>query len=797
MNKKFPIILLVLGLFLKLSSQVPIVFRISEGIRPNSLISLYGEYLTGAPNVKFVQKDGTVAASVNAVQTDPAGRFCRVVFPPSIAQGSYAVYVQNANGWSANPLYINKADPRWISEERTYAGLKMKLMGRNLDASQYGGLSNTWVQLVPSGRGKGTIITPSKTTPYCVDFTIPKGLSDGTYYVEVKTNSAEYGADWVRLNNASESPAIVDNTILTVESAPSDAMALAMGVTWAKDFNWTFTRNVRNTPYNATGNGTIDDTQAIQNAINDVSANSGGGVVFIPNGTYIIVAGLQMKKNVIIRGESNVNTILVYSPVNPADGNRYYMIKSDGDKDDLSSAKRTGMQGFCNLKATIRSGSNPKAEFFIAEIGCGRAEPWPRDGTYLTATKMFVFRCTVDLPFESAIWQGFEFGGAGPVLEAENSFKVCTPPWDHAVKKYFVLRDNTFDYCNAQVSLSSDRLLLYNNKLTVHKVTGIRAEVHGFFLQEPIYQFAMWNCYVSNNSITGCFSTGNKSEAIAFDSPMYKQAGQSTASSTTTVDINNYKNSPEKWDQPWQIIIVDGKGMGQMRSLISRTDNGGGSQRFTVNRTWDVQPDNSSKIVVCSIHTGAVAEGNSVTDNVGFAYIFWAGAYDCIFNNNTARNTEGIDLYGTFWDSGVWDYYTPLQFCQIRRNTLTGKSAAQNYSSVCLTTDDENGTAWAPAIYGTELRENSIDRSDCSDTPGWQAPVAAGFCSSTARRITGGTSILASLYEGNTIKNSKYGISLCNRESSAVIRGTTFININTQNINDNATNTIQLSDNPR
>ena len=45
--------------------------------------------------------------------------------------------------------------------------------------------------------------------------------------------------------------------------------------------------NAQNPPYNATGNGTNDDTAAIQAALNAAGGN-GGGVVFLPRGNYLI-----------------------------------------------------------------------------------------------------------------------------------------------------------------------------------------------------------------------------------------------------------------------------------------------------------------------------------------------------------------------------------------------------------------------------------------------------------------------------------------------------------------------------
>jgi len=57
----------------------------------------------------------------------------------------------------------------------------------------------------------------------------------------------------------------------------------------------TICANVRNSPYNATGNGTSDDTTALQNAI---SACASGQVVLVPAGTYRITAPIRVKSGV-------------------------------------------------------------------------------------------------------------------------------------------------------------------------------------------------------------------------------------------------------------------------------------------------------------------------------------------------------------------------------------------------------------------------------------------------------------------------------------------------------------------
>lgn len=58
--------------------------------------------------------------------------------------------------------------------------------------------------------------------------------------------------------------------------------------------------NVKQPPYNAAGNGTSDDSIAIQNAANSLSTS--GGVLLFPTGTYKIGTTITLPSNVIIKG---------------------------------------------------------------------------------------------------------------------------------------------------------------------------------------------------------------------------------------------------------------------------------------------------------------------------------------------------------------------------------------------------------------------------------------------------------------------------------------------------------------
>ncbi|MDR3414800.1 MAG: right-handed parallel beta-helix repeat-containing protein, partial [Nevskia sp.] len=104
-------------------------------------------------------------------------------------------------------------------------------------------------------------------------------------------------------------PATGSHTITATSSADaakSASSTLAVNSTAYTLVNPTKIFNVK-TSYAATGNGTSNDTAAIQNAI-DAASGAGGGVVEVPAGTYMIAAndngGIRLASNVFLQIDS-------------------------------------------------------------------------------------------------------------------------------------------------------------------------------------------------------------------------------------------------------------------------------------------------------------------------------------------------------------------------------------------------------------------------------------------------------------------------------------------------------------
>ena len=99
-------------------------------------------------------------------------------------------------------------------------------------------------------------------------------------------------------------PAILDGAVTAAKLAAGSVTAAALAdgsVSQNKlDFQLGYL-NPRNPPYGAKGDGMADDTAAIQSALNDAAAG-GGGIVFLPQGDYLILSQLLVPAQTTLSG---------------------------------------------------------------------------------------------------------------------------------------------------------------------------------------------------------------------------------------------------------------------------------------------------------------------------------------------------------------------------------------------------------------------------------------------------------------------------------------------------------------
>jgi hypothetical protein len=660
---------------------------------------------------------------------------------------------------------VNRADPRWISEERAYPGLKLKLLGRNLDAAEYNGARHTQLRLVPVDNGVPVAIAPAAVSPSCVAFSVPAGLETGRYYVEVCVNSAEYGRDWVRLNNHSEFPDTVQDTVLELEHAPADPTALALNVAWANDFNWSRVVDARG-DFHAQGDGSSDDTQAIQKALDEMAAN-GGGVVHLPNGAYRI-SRLAINNGCILRGQSREGTVLLVSQT----GGEAIAFK--GSRHGISSLTLKYQPGAANdVQSTLLGGD---------------------------ANQLFLHNVTFDLlrnPDVPVQHSPYYVSGPGPMLVAGCRFFISSRNlWNHGVRNRVTFRDNFIDmHDGLGLCMSSEKLLVLNNELVFHPAS-YAGQMNGFFLNEGWMGWNIYNAYIADNLAHDLNGPGD-CQPYAADSAWSCLAGAVTASSANTVDVRPDVKGDFKGlaTHEIELIVVQGKGLGQLRRMTAQQNLGGNPVvvRFTICPPWDVPPGTNSVVSAGSWHVNNVFYRNTARGSKSPYNMYYGGCYDCVDAEAVSQDTEGWNNWGRIGElpnGSAW--HCPVYFNQLKRSTFTG--VAPKYATMGLTLRVENETVNYRGIadYGTEIRDTLIDRSSCSNQSQRLAGNAAiaTFNQNWMTNAANAPLIFATLCEGNTIKNSAVGFDL-DKTYSFAIRGTTYENC-PKPVNDHGFNTVLL-----
>ena len=291
-------------------TAAPVIYRISEGVAPGQTLGIYGYgmYESGSETdvnvnnvtIYYAPHTGATApaepaagtAVLEVLQSDyENGTYLMAELPAGTAGGLYDVWVKNAYGYS-KPVVLNAARPLFISEYEAWAGQTIQVSGRNLDATQFGAARNTQLRLVPVGGGEAAVQTLTKLTPYSMAFTVSGAA--GEYYVEV-TND---GITWARPHSGQT---------LTIVAEGNDFFD--MGLAGMYSFRWNTVIDV--TDHGANGGDEASDKAAFTAAVAAAKA-AGGGVVYIPDGTYYLDQ-LLIPSYVVLMGQSMDGTVIVYN----------------------------------------------------------------------------------------------------------------------------------------------------------------------------------------------------------------------------------------------------------------------------------------------------------------------------------------------------------------------------------------------------------------------------------------------------------------------------------------------------
>lgn len=768
----------------------PILSTISEAIKPGDTVTITGHNLTVdsafqiayAPNVgvaptvfnedvppvncKYLQDDDLL--------TSDSQNGLMFIFPESESPGTYDFWVKTASGWS-NGITLNGIRPLYCSQEATYEGLPIEIVGRNFFQSEYGvGTDQTSrtalrVRLVKADNSSiaytipvangirytadnsatGNIIYESN--PYKITFITPDVEGNyGEYRIFVSADGMDF-----RETEIAQTFEIVekeaqnwDTTVFgEISSTHIGNDPLDLQVYWAQDLNYT---NIDTIASNATqaladmntqidtwkSNGTSGDVvlggvNAIKNTSDSIVSkvqalsNEGGGVLYFPAGDYY-VRGLNFGNtinNVLFVGDKNGGTNIHF--VNSRTSTEY-LIQMGGTElaDGVSSGSNN--IGFARLnfdRYTIEQPAPDKFTVYMADpdmvIHCG-----PDQGSlgnyniadYISENK-FVSDCNFNFNFqkEGNTRASLNIGGEKNVLMQNINFTGgASLQWGKSYK-YQTIR-NSIVNCTGVASCTIIGLAHYT---IVENVYGDN-NYDGHGIKIGAYSY-IGDCYIQKTGLRGA-NANNKGEPIIIESTNRNFLAVGSVRAATETSFTFVKQAGLDISTATQVdsgdisvYVVSGKGIGQMRKLNYNPLNNV-FQFADGEKPWDVIPDSTSKVTIVAPSVSNTIYATTVKDTLKPIFLY-TDNFDTIVANCTTIDSEGIALVAVSRPSV--GRFVGNAGIRIENNTLIGTSPVTGHGGIYTQIDRTQEGYFGVEMWNISIRNNTLQDIYPGVEPDW------------------------------------------------------------------------------
>lgn len=267
--------------------------------------------------------------------------------------------------------------------------------------------------------------------------------------------------------------------------------------------------NIRS--YGATGDGTTDDSTAIQNAIN-AAIGAGGGRVYVPAGVYLINAKLRIVGNYVSFVGGGPASVIQAGSSLPA-GGRGYMLEVLGPSHDVDVSHLffQGRGGGANDPAGVHAAAGT---YRIQAHHCRFYNLGYYGGVDFSSSYFGMIHDN----FSLNCWKGISVSGTVPdngIVVTSNVIQDCNVAIALEFGRNIVVSNNSIEYTKAPGSfgiqvLGTDDVLITNNTLYAPKNTSGNGITLG--PESTAYGNAQ-RARILGNSITG-FAYGIRVETM-------------------------------------------------------------------------------------------------------------------------------------------------------------------------------------------------------------------------------------------------------------------------------------------
>ena len=767
--------LIILSAFVNLGTAAagPVIFHSTASARPGEAVSIQGAFSASA---QVYLKVGEAGSSQRLTTLTQTADHCLAQLPPTLPLGLYQLWVED-NGQRSAPSYLNRAQGLYFDSPSVAPGGTLRVVGRDLWL--VGGTPR--VRLVAqSGDGSGGAAQVRATEANLLRITVPASLVAGQVYDVYVSNG--YGE--------SLGETLAEQT-LTAHAAGADYFQLGVG--WASKL--TYYQNVydvRTDPRltaKAAGNGLANDLPALQSAIDRASAD-GGGIVYLPAGTYNLVptpsmAGLFMRSRVTLQGAGKAATSIRYG----------FHTAAPGWNPDLNWG-------------IVWNGANQAGLADLALLNVDNAGRFVNNVSG-KGNEVFLQRIRVDLNQGDWLW----LAESDRLVISNSEFTQGVDKLSHyhgIVQldgcQHFVVAHNTFSYAVDGLNLNRTSQGIFEDN-TVNRDGSARWPAALNLINHVLILNFAENIAVLRNTfrvVNGPSQNNFDGETIMAEGggPVRpdEDAGTATGATATTLQDNS-KRWPALLQHP-VVAIVRGPGMGQWRAITGRT-----ATTLTLARAWDVLPQAGSRYAI--FNWGArnwLVQGNTMEGNLRGITLYHNASTNVNITDNTLTNSGSIDLTPVQSEAtrnGVtYQEFMPCYDIQLTGNRVADTDGSNGVFMGVHTVQYLQRATFGTSVIGLEVRRNTLT----AHTPNVPAQVDAafpeGYLNDLLFQSGGGNyvdehtpAILGSIFQDNTaincaaavyLNSGAYNTLLCNTKlinSPTLLKDSPFTGINHASVN--------------
>lgn len=560
------------------------------GTPPTSNVFPSETDLTGVEDITILQFDNNVL-SMKVPTTIPTDSII-------------GFYLQN-NTKSSVMKRINAPSIEWTPNPFAQAGTEVKLIGKNLTGTDM----KVYISQ-KDGVYKG-FATVSSHEMYALKFNIPADAPNGHYDVWVHNGKGgQFGWSEPFEINVSPDPILMLKANTTV-------------------FNVT--------EFGVVGDNSTDNTAAIQ-ALIDAKSAIGGGIIYFPNGTYLVKGMVQVKPGIVIKGQSIDQTIIKDmqgSGIRQAlfTGNSDYGIENL--KIDVTySRKAVSAPGWMNhddyyaIRAAVANNMWPGINYPIDAKITGANATYMGFAKNIYVDNVVIDQKTVnpDSDGNKNAITGVGFSGENLVI---NNCSITNHTGGHPIHIFGgedirITNNKLYYILHGWTRLQATRnIYVENNEI---QASGAGS---GYFFGAT--NLGQENVYAAHNKAFD-LAGSDAGEGMCLDAQNAGTFFGTIASATeNTLSFSNFPK-PENSMNGQSIAIMEGRGKGQVR-IIKNSSVVNGIHTIVLDKPFDVVPNSSSSILIEQMVNNAIFAFNEFRRvNVGVS--FWGHSNNIISDGN-------------------------------------------------------------------------------------------------------------------------------------------------------------------